>query len=238
MVRKMTREAVAVFREPRQLQQAVDELMLSGFDRSYLSLMATADTVERTLGDAYRRITDIADHPQAPHEAFVGTDSRSTGQGAAAAGLAYVGAVAAAGAVVASGGALAAAIVAAVAAGGAGGALGVLLGRLLDAPFADGLLAQMERGGILLWVRTVDAVAEEKACRILARCGGAEVHVHEFAAPEPATAGGQSAHFAWVDKPIADLLRRGELRSEVAVMRPRQSAPSAADGGKEPVEID
>src|SRR5436309_1397458 len=86
---------------------APSRLMRRGCDRSTLSLMATGDTIERELGHRYRRVEEMADDPNAPHVAYIGVDSPVTGQGAAAATLAYIGACAAAAGVVASGGALA-----------------------------------------------------------------------------------------------------------------------------------
>ena len=43
---------------------------------------------------------------------------------------------------------------------------------MIDAHHVRALAEQLEHGGPLLWVRTVDAEAERKACDILARNGG------------------------------------------------------------------
>src|SRR5579884_2400592 len=72
MAEHMVREAVGVFHDSASLQRAVDELLVHGFDRSFLSLMATGDTVERELGHRYRRVEEMADDPHAPHVAYVG----------------------------------------------------------------------------------------------------------------------------------------------------------------------
>ena len=47
VAQKTVREAVAVFDTAAHMQAAVDELLLNGFDRSYINLMATSPTVER-----------------------------------------------------------------------------------------------------------------------------------------------------------------------------------------------
>lgn len=222
MTDPMVREAVGVFHDPRALQAAVDELLVSGFDRSLLSLMATSRTVERSLGHLYQRVEEIADHPDAPHVAFVGCDSRVEGQCAAAAGLAYIGAVAAAGAVVASGGALALAIACAAAAGGTGGAIGAMLARFVDGHHARRLQEQLERGGILLWVRTVNEACERKACDILARNGATGAHVHDLPARAATRDGGVSEELAWINKPLAAWFGRrpSPLPAGVAVVAP------------------
>jgi hypothetical protein len=210
MPEQMVREAVGAFQDAGALQAAVDELLLNGFDRSALSLMATSDTIERELGHRYRRVEEMADDPNAPHVAYVGVDSPVTGQGAAAAALAYIGACAAAAGIVASGGALALTIAAAIGAGAGGGAIGALLARYIAGQHALHLQDQLERGGILLWVRTMDERCERLACDILERIGASNVHVHDLPAPQvPAEGGGVSGRLALVDKPLAEWFRRG-----------------------------
>jgi hypothetical protein len=44
------REAVGVFHDPASLQEAIDELLSSGFDRAELSLLAGEHAVEEKLG--------------------------------------------------------------------------------------------------------------------------------------------------------------------------------------------
>jgi hypothetical protein len=83
-----------------------------------------------------------------------------------------------AGAVVASGGALAAAITAAAIGGGAGGMAGIGLSSFISQHHADYLQEQLDKGGLLLWVRTRDAAHEERAKEILSRHSAHDVHVH------------------------------------------------------------
>jgi hypothetical protein len=221
MPNQIVREAVAAFSDAVRLEAAADELLIHGFDRSQLSLMATRETVEHALGHVYRRVEEVADDARAPHVAFISRDSETEAKGATVATLAYIGAVAAAGAVVASGGALALAIAAAAIAGGAGAAVGAALAPLIGARHAQALAEQLARGGILLWVRTVDREAETAACEILARNGGTHVRVHEFAVAEPASEGGVSEELAWINKPIAEWFgRRAAAEESTAATEP------------------
>lgn len=176
------REAVGVFHHWNNLQSAVDELLLSGFDRAEISMLAGEKVVEQKLGHLYRRVSELEDDPEAPRIAFVGNDSLTEGKASAVGALGYVGAVAAVGAVVASGGALAWAIVAGVAAGGGGAALGTLLARAVGRGRAKDLEAQIDKGGLLLWVRTTDSEHEHRAMAVLRNHQGEDVHVHEFEA--------------------------------------------------------
>ncbi len=178
MADTFSREAVGIFHDEKSLRSAADALMISGFDRSYLSLLASDKAVDDKLGHHYDRVAELEDDPDVPTQAYVGSDSRAEAQGAIVGGLVYVGAIASIGAIVASGGTMAAALIGAVVAGGAGGALGTVLARLLSTHHATNLETQLQRGGLLLWVRTPDAEHEQRAIEILREHGAEDVHVH------------------------------------------------------------
>ncbi|WP_022728658.1 hypothetical protein [Fodinicurvata sediminis] len=174
------REAVGVFKTEAALQQAIDELLSSGFDRAELSLLAAEETVERTLAHRYRKVSELEDNPAVPRTFYVPIESIGEAEGGVVGTLLYVGAVAAAGAVVASGGTLAAAISAAALAGGTGGFIGSILARRIGQHHADHLQTQLDHGGLLLWVRTWDRSDEERAIRILEKHSGQDVHLHDL----------------------------------------------------------
>ena len=71
----------------------------------------------------------------------------------------YAGATAAAGAMVVSGGTILGALVVATVVGGAGGIVGTLLAKWLGDHHGRYLQAQIDHGGLLLWVRTKDTEA-------------------------------------------------------------------------------
>jgi hypothetical protein len=176
------REAVGVFDDESALQSAVDELFLAGFDRSSLSLLASEHAVEEKLGHRYDKVAELEDDPTVPRIAYLGKDSRVEGESAVVSGLAYVGALGAIGAIVASGGTIAAALIGAAAAGGVGGLIGTVLARFIAGHHADYLQEQLDHGGLLLWVSVRDAEQERKACEVLRRCSGDDVHVHDLPA--------------------------------------------------------
>lgn len=176
------REAVAVFHDADGLRAAADELMINGFDRSDLSILAGHKEVERKLGHMYEKVTEIEDEPRVATQAYIGTDSLTEAKAFAIGGLFFVGAMSAMGAIVASGGTLAVALIGAATAGGAGGVIGAFLARFLGDRHAKFLEDQLNRGGILMWVRTRDAEHEAKACDILSRASGMDVHVHDMPA--------------------------------------------------------
>ena len=97
-------------------------------------------------------------------------------------GLMYVGAAAAAGAIVVSGGTLAAGITAAVLAGGAGVPHRLSPGQM-DRRSTCALSARADGSWrLLLWVRTWDAEDERRAVEILRKHSGGGVHVHALPA--------------------------------------------------------
>jgi hypothetical protein len=217
------REAVGIFDMSESLENAIEELQSSGFDRAEISLLAGAHAVEEKLGHAYRRVEELEDDARVPRTAFVTTESRGDAEGGLIGGLMYVGAVLAAGGIVASGGTLAGAIVAAALAGGAGAAAGSAFAKLLEYHHADYLAEQLGRGGILLWVRTRTAEREMRALEILGKYSAHDVHVHSIPAQSielPEADGLTRALLdptAVFDQP-EEVLRRNDLTREQKIL--------------------
>ncbi|MEJ2121740.1 MAG: hypothetical protein P8Z76_13755 [Alphaproteobacteria bacterium] len=174
------REAVAVFEDAETLQEAIDELLSSGFARADLSLLASEPTVAEKLGHKYEKTSELEDDTAVPRSAYVSTESIGDAQGGLVGGLAYIGAVAAAGAIVASGGTIASAFAAAALAGGAGGMFGTTLAKWVGDHHADALQKQIDKGGLLLWVRTWDEAQEKRARDILSSHSAHDVHIHDL----------------------------------------------------------
>jgi hypothetical protein len=196
----IVREAVGVFHDERSLQNAVDELFVAGFDRSSLSLLASAHAVEEKLGHRYGKVAELEDDASVPRIAYLGKDSRVEGESAVVGGLAYVGALGAVGAIVASGGTIAAALIGAAAAGGLGGAVGAVLAKFLDRHHAHYLQEQLDRGGLLLWVSVRDTGQERKACEVLGHCSAEDVHVHGLPEPHPEVMKGVSYDLSFMNR--------------------------------------
>lgn len=175
-------EAVGVFDDAATLQNAIDELLSSGFDRAEISLLSSEQAVEEKLGHAYEKVKELEDDLSVPRTAYISTESRGDAEGGLVGGLVYVGAVAAAGAVVGTGGTLAAAIAAAAMTGGAGAMIGSVLAKLVGDHHAHYLQDQLDHGGLLLWVRTRDQEHERRAAEILSKFSAHDVHTHTIRA--------------------------------------------------------
>ncbi|MEK0084250.1 hypothetical protein [Benzoatithermus flavus] len=180
--RKVVREAVAVFEDVSSLEAAVDELRAAGFAEDAISLLAGHDAVEKKLGRMYTRVEELEDDPRAPRTAFVSEKNLGERESWVLGSLTYLPTLIAAGTVVASAGAVAAAIVG-TAVGGA--LIGTIFAHWMDRRHAEWLQEQLDRGGILLWVSTPTAEDERKAIDVLTKHSAHDIHIHEIPVVEP-----------------------------------------------------
>lgn len=170
------REAVGIFADAKSLESAAQELMNQGFDRSLLSLIATESVLAEKLGGHLDTSKSLVDSDDAPRIAYTDHSELSLGQGAIISGLFYLGAMIGTGVVFASGGAPLVALIAATVGGVSGGGIGAALSNRLGQAVADKVSDEVARGGIILWVRTVDAEHEALALKIMRDSGASDVH--------------------------------------------------------------
>ncbi len=177
------REAIGVFQDEPSLGAAVDDLLMSGFDRSDISVLVGRRPLGREFGAAPGHAPGHAAvwayEPETPSTAYVGNDARTQAKAAIVAGLGYVGAMAAVYGVISSGGTVTTAAVGAGTAGLLGGLVGGAISLMLDRRHAEYVNQQLACGGLRLWVQTVDRDRETRACHILKRQAAREVHVQE-----------------------------------------------------------
>lgn len=178
------REAVAVFSTSDDLQAAVDELETRGFDRAALSRLAPVAVVERTLGHRLASVAQAEDDPAVPRTALIEPESVGNAEGVLMGLPVYVGAIAGAAIAAANTASLLWIVLGAAACGGLGGWVGWRLYRRFSRRRDRRTRAELERGGLLLWVRTGGADQETIAQDILSRYGARDVHMH---GPTPAT---------------------------------------------------
>jgi hypothetical protein len=172
-------EAVAVFDDVSDLDAAVGELRAAGFGKDEISLLATEQAVKRKLGHRYERVEELEDDPEAPRVAYRTRAALGDSEDRLIGSLIYLPTVVAAGTVVASAGVVAAAVTGTAL---AGALIGTVLAHWLGKSHAEHLQEQLDRGGLLLWVRTPDAGARRRALDILRRHSAHDVHVHQLPA--------------------------------------------------------
>lgn len=81
------REAVGIFRCSGNLQDAIDELLGSGFHRAELSLLASEGAVQAKLGHRYEKVNVLADDPTIPRSAYVSAEAIGGAEGGLIGGL-------------------------------------------------------------------------------------------------------------------------------------------------------
>jgi hypothetical protein len=173
-------EAVALFHEAKSLQAAIDELLTSGFDQDCLSVLANEKTIEDKLGHSYGSTRDLEDNPDVPRAAWVPQETIGVAEAACIGTPLYLSATIGSLVVLASGGTLLAGVAMAAIAGGAGTTVGAALAKIVGHEHAKHLNEHLDRGGLLLWVRTHDAEAEREALDVLRRHSGEDVHLHQL----------------------------------------------------------
>lgn len=137
------REAMGVFQDEPSLEAAVDDLLMSGFDRSEISVLVG----RRRVGPGAPSTA-----PEAASTTYVGNDARTQAKAAIVAGFGYFGAMAAVYLVISSGGTVTAAVVVAIIAGTVGGSTGGAVSLLLDRRHAECVHQQLVCGELRLWV--------------------------------------------------------------------------------------
>lgn len=173
---KTESEAVGLFHEAGALQDAIDELLVSGFGRETISLLASETAIEDKLHRHFRSVAELEDDPAVPRAAYVAPESIGDAQGGLIGGFTYLAGVPAAGFIAASGGTLIAIATAAVAAGAMGAAFGTLLSSALGQTMAARVQEHLDHGGLLIWVRTWNHDHEARALDILTKHGAVDVH--------------------------------------------------------------
>lgn len=177
---KTTREVVATFFDAGALEQAVTALKAAGFGKNEISAVAGAHTVKEALSGHYQESDEQSGEPGAPKTAFVGRESVGDAVHAILGAFYFTGATVAAGALLATVGALASPVVTAVAAAVAVGGIGALTVQQIGKNEAEYLQEEIDRGHLLLFVRTANPARERQASEILKQHAGFEPHVLEI----------------------------------------------------------
>jgi hypothetical protein len=177
--RMRVREATGVFRSRGDLEAAVSALLLAGFDRADIDILADAETVRQRLRTIYVAREEMADVPYVPRRAFMAREDVALAIAGVGGILIYIGATLTALGVIASGGALGWATAAATVIAAAGGIGASFITRFLERQQLQELESAALTGGLVLWVRVRSPEHEERALKTLREHGGEAVRIHE-----------------------------------------------------------
>ena len=179
--RTRVREVAGIFHSRGELDAAVDALLLAGFDRADIDVLADLDEVKKRVGPVYVAAEELADIGRVPRRPFIAPEDVAGATAVVMGVVAALAAGAAAYAIVASGGGTMKAVVSALlAAAVAGGIAGPLTFRFFGQDRAKSLEGHMAALGLVLWVRVRSPDREEQAQKILRVHGGRAIRVHEI----------------------------------------------------------
>ncbi len=172
------KEVVGVFMSKDDLQRAIRELEGIAFPRQDISVMGTRADLERVFGAKVVPPEFAIDNPDTPRQAPSRPEEQTIGAAGMIGGTAYVGAMALA---LTAGAVTFPAIISAAVIGGiGGGTLGAILTKILGNRYNRHIEEQVEKGGLLLWVRTPDNEREDLANRIMITNNAYQVHMHQI----------------------------------------------------------
>ncbi len=141
-------------------------------------MLAGESAIVEKLGHKYEKVEELEDNLEIPRTVYRSKETFDLAKGALLGSLVSIGAFAAAGAIFASGGALAVTLGSGLLGAEVGGFIGGVLGELVEVHHAEYLQDQLDHGGLLLWVRTTGNAEESSAKQILSRHSGRDVHAH------------------------------------------------------------
>lgn len=173
------RQAIGVFFERDKLEAAINELRSSGFAHDQIGLLASEQTVEKSLGDIYARTNNHDDVSKGPKMAYASKDGDDDNFWSTSGGLFFAGSTAATGAVVATAAVLGGPLFVAAAAAAGVGAVGAAAATMMGKSDADYLGEQIDQGHMLLFVRVTGAAEENSATQILSRHAGFDAKVYK-----------------------------------------------------------
>lgn len=150
-----TREVVGTFADREHFQAAVGRLLADGFARTDLSVLSSHHSLDASQPSSKWK------------DALV----------AVAGDIKYEGPLVAAGLIALASGPVGATIAAIVAAGIGGAAIKEVLDEVSALPDGDDFDRALAAGSVILWVMVPDQLGEEKAKKVLAEAGAANIHV-------------------------------------------------------------
>jgi hypothetical protein len=177
------KEMIAVFDSSDALEKAAEDLQQKGFDRADFSMLASEETIKNKLGHMYEKVDHLEDHDKVPRMRFITPGDIHKEESALVGAMFVIGAAAGSLAVLASGGTLGVLLATAAASGAGGAGFAELAAKAFGWTYAKNLEQQLEKGGILFWVRCRNPMKQGIVKNALEEAGGRDVHLHEIERP-------------------------------------------------------
>ncbi len=176
--RVKVREATGVFGSRERATSCVDDLLLSGFDRTDIDTVAESAQSRERIGAPVPAV-ELADLPEAPRQEFVAPEDTAGVFAVTVSVAGCLGAMIGAWIVVATGGTTGWAVFAAIVGGVVGTAIGYLIARSLGWRWRQSPQEPAPTDGVVVWVRVRTPERERKALNILRAHEAEGIRVHE-----------------------------------------------------------
>lgn len=174
------REVTGVFPSREAIISAVDDLLLAGFERADIDVVADGPQSNKGIDASAIPAVDLADVPDAPRQEFVAPEDTAAIYALCVAVTGCFGATIGALVGIASRGTTAFIVYCAVGGAILGCGLGVAIARLMGWRWIRAPNKLGSSDGLVLWVRVRGPDHEQKALRILNLRGAEAVRVHEI----------------------------------------------------------
>lgn len=167
------REAVGVFEDMEDLRKAVSELEGTQFSRESISMLGNKNDIEKQFGLPEIPPALAENNRDAPRQPPIRTEEKAIGLGVMIGSCSFI---AVTGTLLATGADVDISII--LTATIAGGVIGYLLAKITEKYFGRHIQKQIEKGGMVLWVKTHNAKREKIAYDILIKHGAKHVHIN------------------------------------------------------------
>ena len=168
MLKTKQYEVVGIFNSIDEMDQAVDELFLHGFDQSTLSVLAN-----EPFNKAYKKVDELVNNDNTPRSAFYAEENFAIAKGAAIGGFSCIGGMIAVILVNIKGWPISHALLIL----GMAIILGILLAEIIGHHHKDYIDDQLKKGGLLLWIHLRDKLLKDKAMWVLRNNHARNVHL-------------------------------------------------------------
>ena len=178
--RVKVREVTGIFASSIAASPAVDSLLIAGFDRADIDVVAGSGKLRDRIGIDAAPAVELAHIPGAPRQEFVTPEDTASVFSLCVAIVGCLGALIGAITVISAGGTTLGTVIGAIVGAAAGCGVGILIARRLGWRWSAAPVELAGTDGIVLCVRVRTEEQEQTAQQILAARGGELVAVHEI----------------------------------------------------------
>ncbi len=179
---KKSYEVEGIFKSKDELDQAVNELFVHGFDQSSLSVLSDKIIIHQNFQKKLKDILDLANNSSVSRTFFLAEENIGLAEGAIISVLMYVGTLTAAGIIILKGGNVKLTLTIAVSIGILFTLVGIWLANIIRKHHKEYIENQLKKGGLLLWVQLKNKSQLNIVKAVLEKNNAINVHLNRYIA--------------------------------------------------------